>query len=61
MIPTLSLIGVQNEVLENGTQVEDHMVDQVDLSMEDNFKEVECLGSTWTETWEAPSGVKCFY
>ena len=57
MIPTLSLIGERNEVLENETQVEDPMVDLVDL-MEDNFKEVECLGSTWMGTWEAPSGVK---
>ena len=60
MIPTLSLIGARNEVSENGTQVEDLMVDQVDLIMEDNFKEVECLGSTWMVTWVAPSGVKYF-
>ena len=63
----LSLIGAQSEALENETQVEDlmedqvvFMVDQVDLMvdlMEDNFKE-ERLGSTWTGTWEAPSGVK---
>ena len=53
-----SLIGARNEVSENGTQEEDLMVDQVDLIMEDNFKEVECLGSTWMVTWAAPSGVK---
>ena len=56
-IPTPSLIGARSEVLENETQVAAPMVDQVDL-MEDNFKEVGCLGSTWMETWEAPSGVK---
>ena len=57
MIPTRSLIGAQSEVLENEIQVEDPMVDQADFT-EDNFKEVECLGSTWMGTWEAPSGVK---
>ena len=56
-IPTPSLIGARSEVLENETQVAAPMVDQVDL-MEDSFKEVECLGSTWMGTWEAPSGVK---
>merc|ERR1719239_2090052 len=61
MIPMRSLTGAQSEALENETQVEDLMVDQVDLMvdlivdlMEDNFKE-ERLGSTWMVTWEAPS------
>ena len=68
MIPTRSLIGAQSEVLENEIQVEDLMVDLVDPTvdqgdlmvdlMEDNFKEVECLGSIWMGTWEAQSGVK---
>ena len=63
-----SRIGALSEALENEMLVEDLMVDlvfptvdqgdlMVDL-MEDNFKEVERLGSTWMVTWEAPSGVK---